>query len=97
EYAREDAMASWCRKCGQQVPRNPPFSGVRITEGEMKSYHDFIGRCIKLEHMANKDCYLRCQSLSPPLPSDMQPALLLLYNTEPCQRSPEMAVKVGKA
>ncbi|XP_009675579.2 probable guanine nucleotide exchange factor MCF2L2 isoform X4 [Struthio camelus] len=48
-------MASWCQKCGQQVPRNPPFTGVRITEGEMKSYHDFIGRCIKLERMAKKD------------------------------------------
>ncbi|XP_064372737.1 probable guanine nucleotide exchange factor MCF2L2 isoform X7 [Dromaius novaehollandiae] len=48
-------MASWCQKCGQQVPRNPPFTGVRITEGEMKSYHDFIGTCIKLERMAKKD------------------------------------------
>ncbi|XP_075573239.1 putative guanine nucleotide exchange factor MCF2L2 [Pelecanus crispus] len=48
-------MASRCRKCGQQVPRNPPFTAVRITEGEMKSYHDFIGGCIRLEHMAKKD------------------------------------------
>ncbi|XP_063195103.1 probable guanine nucleotide exchange factor MCF2L2 isoform X9 [Chroicocephalus ridibundus] len=48
-------MASRCRKCGQQVPRNPPFTAVRITEGEMKSYHDFIGGCIRLERMANKD------------------------------------------
>uniref|UniRef100_A0A8C7E9N3 Uncharacterized protein n=1 Tax=Nothoprocta perdicaria TaxID=30464 RepID=A0A8C7E9N3_NOTPE len=48
------SMASWCRKCGQQVPRNPPFTGVRITEGEMKSYHDFIRGCIKLERMARK-------------------------------------------
>ncbi|OXB60815.1 hypothetical protein ASZ78_016543 [Callipepla squamata] len=52
-------MASRCRKCGQQVPRNLPFTAVRITEGEMKSYHDFIGGCIKLECMAKKDelCY----------------------------------------
>ncbi|XP_051482365.1 probable guanine nucleotide exchange factor MCF2L2 isoform X6 [Apus apus] len=48
-------MASRCRKCGQQVPRNPPFTAVRITEGEMKSYHDFIGGCIRLEHMVKKD------------------------------------------
>ncbi|XP_064929827.1 probable guanine nucleotide exchange factor MCF2L2 isoform X15 [Columba livia] len=48
-------MASRCRKCGQQVPRNPPFTAVRITEGEMKSYHDFIGGCIRLERMAKKD------------------------------------------
>ncbi|XP_069648720.1 probable guanine nucleotide exchange factor MCF2L2 isoform X12 [Haliaeetus albicilla] len=48
-------MASRCRKCGQQVPRNPPFAAVRITEGEMKSYHDFIGGCIRLERMAKKD------------------------------------------
>ncbi|XP_030136515.3 probable guanine nucleotide exchange factor MCF2L2 isoform X7 [Taeniopygia guttata] len=48
-------MASRCRKCGQQVPRNLPFTAVRITEGEMKSYHDFIGECIRLEHMAKKD------------------------------------------
>ncbi|XP_065530540.1 probable guanine nucleotide exchange factor MCF2L2 isoform X6 [Lathamus discolor] len=48
-------MASWCRKCGQQVPRNLPFTAVRITEGEMKSYHDFIGGCIRLERMAKKD------------------------------------------
>ncbi|XP_032302367.1 probable guanine nucleotide exchange factor MCF2L2 isoform X8 [Coturnix japonica] len=48
-------MASRCRKCGQQVPRNPPFTAVRITEGEMKSYHDFIGGCIRLECMAKKD------------------------------------------
>ncbi|XP_050164602.1 probable guanine nucleotide exchange factor MCF2L2 isoform X9 [Myiozetetes cayanensis] len=48
-------MASRCRKCGQQVPRNLPFTAVRITEGEMKSYHDFIGGCIRLERMAKKD------------------------------------------
>ncbi|XP_035189928.1 probable guanine nucleotide exchange factor MCF2L2 isoform X3 [Oxyura jamaicensis] len=48
-------MASRCRRCGQQVPRNPPFTAVRITEGEMKSYHDFIGGCIRLERMAKKD------------------------------------------
>ncbi|XP_026710340.1 probable guanine nucleotide exchange factor MCF2L2 isoform X10 [Athene cunicularia] len=48
-------MASRCQKCGQQVPRNPPFTAVRITEGEMKSYHDFIGGCIRLERMAKKD------------------------------------------
>ncbi|XP_074734700.1 putative guanine nucleotide exchange factor MCF2L2 isoform X5 [Strix uralensis] len=48
-------MASRCQKCGQQVPRNPPFTAVRITEGEMKSYHDFIGGCIRLECMAKKD------------------------------------------
>ncbi|XP_004943498.1 probable guanine nucleotide exchange factor MCF2L2 isoform X6 [Gallus gallus] len=48
-------MASRCRKCGQQVPRNLPFTAVRITEGEMKSYHDFIGGCIRLECMAKKD------------------------------------------
>lgn len=48
------AMASRCRKCGQQVPRNLPFTAVRITEGEMKSYHEFIGGCIRLEHMAKK-------------------------------------------
>ncbi|XP_027639780.1 probable guanine nucleotide exchange factor MCF2L2 isoform X1 [Falco biarmicus] len=48
-------MASRCRKCGQQVPRNPPFTAVRITEGEMKSYHDFIGGCIRLERMTKKD------------------------------------------
>ncbi|XP_039929890.1 probable guanine nucleotide exchange factor MCF2L2 isoform X5 [Hirundo rustica] len=48
-------MASRCRKCGQQVPRNLPFTAVRITEGEMKSYHDFIGGCVRLEHMAKKD------------------------------------------
>ncbi|KAM6064978.1 putative guanine nucleotide exchange factor MCF2L2 isoform 7-T7 [Theristicus caerulescens] len=48
-------MASRCRKCGQQVPRNPPFTAVRITEGEMKSYHDFIGGCVRLERMAKKD------------------------------------------
>ncbi|XP_038002436.1 probable guanine nucleotide exchange factor MCF2L2 isoform X7 [Motacilla alba alba] len=48
-------MASRCRKCGQQVPRNLPFTAVRITEGEMKSYHDFMGGCIKLERMAKKD------------------------------------------
>uniref|UniRef100_A0A803VNB4 Uncharacterized protein n=1 Tax=Ficedula albicollis TaxID=59894 RepID=A0A803VNB4_FICAL len=48
------AMASRCRKCGQQVPRNLPFTAVRITEGEMKSYHDFIGGCIRLERMAKK-------------------------------------------
>ncbi|XP_061209470.1 probable guanine nucleotide exchange factor MCF2L2 isoform X8 [Neopsephotus bourkii] len=48
-------MASWCWKCGQQVPRNLPFTAVRITEGEMKSYHDFIGGCIRLERMAKKD------------------------------------------
>ncbi|XP_068056508.1 probable guanine nucleotide exchange factor MCF2L2 isoform X7 [Anomalospiza imberbis] len=48
-------MASRCRKCGQQVPRNLPFTAVRITEGEMKSYHDFIGECIRLECMAKKD------------------------------------------
>jgi len=47
-------MASRCRKCGQQVPRNLPFTAVRITEGEMKSYHDFIGGCIRLECMAKK-------------------------------------------
>ncbi|XP_040534740.1 probable guanine nucleotide exchange factor MCF2L2 isoform X8 [Gallus gallus] len=48
-------MASRCWKCGQQVPRNLPFTAVRITEGEMKSYHDFIGGCIRLECMAKKD------------------------------------------
>ncbi|CAM9332847.1 unnamed protein product [Bubo scandiacus] len=48
-------MASRCQKCGQQVPRNPPFTAVRITEGEMKSYHDFMGGCIRLERMAKKD------------------------------------------
>ncbi|XP_032049269.1 probable guanine nucleotide exchange factor MCF2L2 isoform X5 [Aythya fuligula] len=48
-------MASRCQRCGQQVPRNPPFTAVRITEGEMKSYHDFIGGCIRLERMAKKD------------------------------------------
>ncbi|XP_027503330.1 probable guanine nucleotide exchange factor MCF2L2 isoform X10 [Corapipo altera] len=48
-------MASRCRKCGQQVPRNLPFTAVRITEGEMKSYHDFIGGCVRLERMAKKD------------------------------------------
>ncbi|XP_064021548.1 probable guanine nucleotide exchange factor MCF2L2 isoform X5 [Pogoniulus pusillus] len=48
-------MASRCRKCGQQVPRNPPFTAVRITEGEMKSYHDFIGGCVRLERMTRKD------------------------------------------
>ncbi|XP_053930819.1 probable guanine nucleotide exchange factor MCF2L2 isoform X5 [Cuculus canorus] len=48
-------MASRCWKCGQQVPRNPSFTAVRITEGEMKSYHDFIGGCIRLERMAKKD------------------------------------------
>ncbi|XP_031411033.1 probable guanine nucleotide exchange factor MCF2L2 isoform X5 [Meleagris gallopavo] len=48
-------MTSRCRKCGQQVPRNLPFTAVRITEGEMKSYHDFIGGCIRLECMAKKD------------------------------------------
>ncbi|XP_014795371.1 PREDICTED: probable guanine nucleotide exchange factor MCF2L2 isoform X6 [Calidris pugnax] len=48
-------MASRCRKCGQQVPRNPPFTAVRITEGEMQSYHDFIGGCIRLERMAKRD------------------------------------------
>ncbi|KAM6259226.1 putative guanine nucleotide exchange factor MCF2L2 isoform 4-T5 [Spheniscus humboldti] len=48
-------MASRCQKCGQQVPRNPPFTAVRITEGEMKSYHDFMGGCIRLECMAKKD------------------------------------------
>ncbi|XP_056354771.1 probable guanine nucleotide exchange factor MCF2L2 [Oenanthe melanoleuca] len=48
-------MASRCRKCGQQVPRSLPFTAVRITEGEMKSYHDFIGGCIRLERMAKKD------------------------------------------
>uniref|UniRef100_A0A672UQZ8 Uncharacterized protein n=1 Tax=Strigops habroptila TaxID=2489341 RepID=A0A672UQZ8_STRHB len=52
--SRAVAMASRCRKCGQQVPRNPPFTAVRITEGEMKSYHDFIGGCIRLERMAKK-------------------------------------------
>ncbi|KAM4769774.1 putative guanine nucleotide exchange factor MCF2L2 isoform 7-T7 [Cyanocitta cristata] len=48
-------MASRCQKCGQQVPRNLPFTAVRITEGEMKSYHDFIGGCLRLERMAKKD------------------------------------------
>ncbi|XP_074009737.1 probable guanine nucleotide exchange factor MCF2L2 [Numenius arquata] len=48
-------MASRCRKCGQQVPRNPPFTAVRITEGEMQSYHDFIGGCVRLERMAKRD------------------------------------------
>ncbi|XP_048810402.1 guanine nucleotide exchange factor DBS-like isoform X8 [Lagopus muta] len=48
-------MTSRCQKCGQQVPRNLPFTAVRITEGEMKSYHDFIGGCIRLECMAKKD------------------------------------------
>ncbi|XP_030911292.1 probable guanine nucleotide exchange factor MCF2L2 [Geospiza fortis] len=48
-------MASRCQKCGQQVPRNLPFTAVRITEGEMKSYHDFIGGCVRLERMAKKD------------------------------------------
>uniref|UniRef100_A0A8B9BVV1 Uncharacterized protein n=1 Tax=Anser brachyrhynchus TaxID=132585 RepID=A0A8B9BVV1_9AVES len=58
-YAREDGRQASHHKCwilprcistcGQQVPRNPPFTAVRITEGEMKSYHDFIGGCIRLE------------------------------------------------
>uniref|UniRef100_A0A8C5T636 Uncharacterized protein n=1 Tax=Malurus cyaneus samueli TaxID=2593467 RepID=A0A8C5T636_9PASS len=50
------AMASRCRKCGQQVPRNLPFTAVRITEGEMKSYHDFIGGCIRLEYWCLAIC-----------------------------------------
>uniref|UniRef100_A0A8C3QE14 Uncharacterized protein n=1 Tax=Geospiza parvula TaxID=87175 RepID=A0A8C3QE14_GEOPR len=53
--SRSVAMASRCQKCGQQVPRNLPFTAVRITEGEMKSYHDFIGGCVRLERMAKKD------------------------------------------
>ncbi|XP_068001208.1 probable guanine nucleotide exchange factor MCF2L2 isoform X2 [Melanerpes formicivorus] len=48
-------MASRCQKCGQQVPRNPPFTAVRITEGEMQSYHDFIGGCLRLERLTKKD------------------------------------------
>ncbi|TFJ99216.1 putative guanine nucleotide exchange factor MCF2L2 [Platysternon megacephalum] len=48
-------MASWCKRCGQQVLRNLPFTIVRITEGEMRSYYDFLKKCIKLECMARKD------------------------------------------
>uniref|UniRef100_A0A8C3S3F2 Uncharacterized protein n=1 Tax=Chelydra serpentina TaxID=8475 RepID=A0A8C3S3F2_CHESE len=45
------SMASWCKRCGQQVVRNLPFTVVRITEGEMRSYYDFLKKCIKLEKL----------------------------------------------
>uniref|UniRef100_A0A7M4EVT3 Uncharacterized protein n=1 Tax=Crocodylus porosus TaxID=8502 RepID=A0A7M4EVT3_CROPO len=47
-------MASRCQKCGQQVLRYPPYTLVRITEGEMRSYYDFLGKCIGLECTAGK-------------------------------------------
>uniref|UniRef100_A0A803XTR7 Uncharacterized protein n=1 Tax=Meleagris gallopavo TaxID=9103 RepID=A0A803XTR7_MELGA len=51
--AGEVTSLDWQLK--NQVPRNLPFTAVRITEGEMKSYHDFIGGCIRLECMAKKE------------------------------------------
>uniref|UniRef100_A0A8C0IT78 Uncharacterized protein n=1 Tax=Chelonoidis abingdonii TaxID=106734 RepID=A0A8C0IT78_CHEAB len=51
------SMASWCKRCGQQVLRNLPFTVVRITEGEMRSYYDFLKKCVKLECMAKKGMY----------------------------------------
>ncbi|XP_078245912.1 putative guanine nucleotide exchange factor MCF2L2 isoform X7 [Pogona vitticeps] len=48
-------MASWCKRCRKQACENPPFSIVRITEGEMKSYYNFLRECTKLEKMARRD------------------------------------------
>uniref|UniRef100_A0A803TK35 Uncharacterized protein n=1 Tax=Anolis carolinensis TaxID=28377 RepID=A0A803TK35_ANOCA len=45
-------MASWCRRCRKRVCENPPFSIVRISEGEMKSYYNFLRECTKLARMA---------------------------------------------
>uniref|UniRef100_A0A8C2TQ37 Uncharacterized protein n=1 Tax=Coturnix japonica TaxID=93934 RepID=A0A8C2TQ37_COTJA len=85
--AGEVTRLDWQLK--NQVPRNPPFTAVRITEGEMKSYHDFIGGCIRLECMAKKGI---CIGLSSPLPTGIQAALLQMNGTECClqiKKSPE--------
>ncbi|KAM5277114.1 putative guanine nucleotide exchange factor MCF2L2 isoform 2-T2 [Hipposideros larvatus] len=63
-------MASWCKKCGQQDPRYLPYTSVRITEAEMRAYHHFLGRCTRLEYMANKDEIMQ-QEIRPLLAVDI--------------------------
>uniref|UniRef100_A0A670ZR84 Uncharacterized protein n=1 Tax=Pseudonaja textilis TaxID=8673 RepID=A0A670ZR84_PSETE len=45
-------MDSRCEQCRKYVRESPPFSLVRITEGEMKSYYTFLRKCAELEEMA---------------------------------------------
>lgn len=46
------SMDSRCEQCRKYVRQSPPFSLVRITEGEMKSYYTFLRKCAELEEMA---------------------------------------------
>uniref|UniRef100_A0A8C6XQI7 Uncharacterized protein n=1 Tax=Naja naja TaxID=35670 RepID=A0A8C6XQI7_NAJNA len=45
------SMDSRCEQCRKYVRESRPFSLVRITEGEMKSYYTFLRKCAELEEM----------------------------------------------
>uniref|UniRef100_A0A8C9DSQ1 Uncharacterized protein n=1 Tax=Prolemur simus TaxID=1328070 RepID=A0A8C9DSQ1_PROSS len=47
-------VAARCCTCEQQDPRYLPYTLVRITEAEMRSYHHFVGSCIRLQYVAKK-------------------------------------------
>ncbi|MGH0151021.1 UNVERIFIED_CONTAM: hypothetical protein FKN15_073919 [Acipenser sinensis] len=53
---RYQTVAASCPECGRRVSQNRPFTVVRISEGEMESYHHFLGMCCDLETTAKLIC-----------------------------------------
>ncbi|MGH0125351.1 UNVERIFIED_CONTAM: hypothetical protein FKN15_023492 [Acipenser sinensis] len=50
---RYQTVTASCPECGRRVSQNGPFTVVRISEGEMESYHHFLEMCWDLETTAN--------------------------------------------
>ncbi|XP_075058300.1 putative guanine nucleotide exchange factor MCF2L2 isoform X2 [Mixophyes fleayi] len=84
-------MAYWCSRCGQQMPKNVKlFTLVRITEGEMASYHYFLGRCLNLEYAARKYEIMQ-QEIRPLLAVDIMEQLHRQFATLPGGRGKDGA------
>ncbi|RXM28260.1 Guanine nucleotide exchange factor DBS [Acipenser ruthenus] len=67
---RYQTVAASCPECGRRVSQNRPFTVVRISEGEMESYHHFLGMCCDLETMAKLNEIMQ-QEIRPLLAADI--------------------------
>ncbi|RXM32940.1 putative guanine nucleotide exchange factor MCF2L2 [Acipenser ruthenus] len=67
---RYQTVAASCPKCGRRVSQNGPFTVVRISEGEMESYHHFLEMCWDLETTANLNEIMQ-QEIRPLLAADI--------------------------